>query len=609
VYLEHVRIRNFRNLRDVEVWLRPGFNVVVGRNNTGKSNLFLAIRHALGPIATRGDWLPPLTRDDIFHDGAAHTADPIRIDLSFAGLSEHQRAQFFEILDYAPERPEHSRARVYFEVQWDAEKGRYRRPKRWGGVAESDSDVPYEILRSLPVTFLPALRDAEQSLSPGRGSRVAQLLEELARTRPERSDPERIRRIFANANTALEADELIQEAVSKLRSATRSMAGSDYVGSSVNATDADFGRILRSLRILVDQSPIVDLSSSGLGYNNLLFMATVLSHLRETAQDEVPLLLIEEPEAHLHPQLAERLGTFLSGQLPGLADTPPQTIVATHSPTLASKTRPRQVSVIFESRQPRQVICNSLGRLELTDPEERSISRMLDITRASIFFAKGLILVEGVSEELLVPAFARLLEVDLAQHHISVVPLCGVAFSTLGRVLDRGGLGVPVAVVTDGDPPVKQEGGWKTATPRRTATGFEISPRTASLLTEFEDHPYIRVFHSGVTLEFDCAAAGDENANLMVDVWEEGYPGGRTVQRSLVESSDEKALELWRGICCAHHGWSKADFAHLLAARIEGLGGGGGITVPPYIEDAIRHVVRGASSSGDSEPPMGQAAE
>jgi len=575
--------------------------VVVGRNNTGKSNLFQAIRHGLGPVAARGDWLPPLSHDDTFHNGTKHLDAPIRIDLSYGGLSEDQRAQFFEILDYNPEYPADSMARIHFEVQWDGDRGRYGRPKRWGGVEDSDTDVPYDILRALPVTFLPALRDAEYSLSPGRGSRLAQLLEELARARATAGDAERIRDIFETANAALEDDDLITEAVTKLRAATRSMAGSDFAGSSVRASDADFGKIVRSLRLLVDGNPIADLASSGLGYNNLLFMATVLSHLKESPVDEVPLLLIEEPEAHLHPQLAERLGGFLSGDLPGRSSSPPQTIVGTHSPTLASRTAPTQVSVLFATDEPRRIVCNSLGRLGISAADERSLSRMLDITRASLFFAKGLMLVEGVSEELLVPAFARVMGEDLSQDHISVVPLCGVAFSTLARVLGTEGLGVPVAILTDGDPEVDQPAGWETATPRRGPDGFEQSSRTRRLLTEFDAHPCIRVFPSMVTLEYDCAAASAENVELMLEVWESGHKGGRTVQRRIVEAAEDQALELWRGICRAHHGWSKADFAHLLASRLDEPGLEPGVTVPAYIADAIADVtarVRGLASPG-----------
>ncbi len=105
----------------------------------------------------------------------------------------------------------------------------------------------------------------------------------------------------------------------------------------------------------------------------------------------------------------------------------------------------------------RQVRCNSLSRAELTPRETGSVRRMMDVTRASLYFAKGLILVEGVCEALLLPALAKRLGRDLAKHHVAVVPLCGVAFETFKQLPGPAAFGVETAIVTDADPPIPEK--------------------------------------------------------------------------------------------------------------------------------------------------------
>src|SRR5205823_9093955 len=99
MHLACIDIKNFRSLKDLRVDLQPGLNVLVGRNNTGKTNLLQAIRHAIGPSASRGDALW-LERDDFYKTGPADATErTIAITLTFSDLTEEQRAYFYEIVD------------------------------------------------------------------------------------------------------------------------------------------------------------------------------------------------------------------------------------------------------------------------------------------------------------------------------------------------------------------------------------------------------------------------------------------------------------------------------------------------------------------------------
>ena len=597
MYLSTVEINNFRSLKELQAKFQPGLNVVVGRNNTGKTNLLHAIRHALGPSASRGDALW-LEHDDFYRESTKdETERTISITLTFTELSEEQRAHFYEIVDFDLADIAHSKAIIRFEASWPKGK-RQASIKRTGGPMVPDPpEVPIQILESLPITFLPALRDAEAALAPGIRSRLARLLKDLAERKGGNVKAD-IEAIYTNANTALEQRPLINETKDSLQSTTKDLAGSDYFASAIRAAEIDFDRILRSLQVQMDGAPIGALDANGLGYNNLLYMAVVLEHLKTPDTDECPLLLVEEPEAHLHPQLTMLLADYLANKTPG--KSMPQTIVTTHSPTLAASVPPSRIHALFTDTESWQLRCNSIAAASMSEREQGELQRMMDITRATLYFAKAAILVEGISESLLVPVLAKRLGHDLSKLHISVIPICGVAFETFKKLLNPNVMGIPVAVVTDADPPVTRGQDWEQDVPQTVGTAFQLSDRTKKLLNVFDGHATVRVFHSKLTLEYDLAEAGDENAMVMAEMWEScfaGMPGTFNKRRVTAAGPDRgaKAMAVWRGICRAEHSGSKAEFAHLLAAHLDKRDQTGqfahAFNVPEYLKQAITYLV------------------
>ena len=549
MYLSSVEIKNFRSLKDLRVEFQAGLNVLVGRNNIGKTNLLHAIRHALGLSASRGDALW-LERDDFFRESQEDATErTISIVLTFEGLSQTQRSHFYEIVDFDIEDLQRSKAMIRFEATWPKGK-RQASVKRTGGPVGAEShDVPSKLLESLPITFLPALRNAEDCLAPGYRSRLALLLQDLSERKGGDTKNEIIQ-IFKTANKALEGRPLISDTMRSLQSTTKDLAGDDYSASAIKAAGVEFEKILRTLQVEMDGAPIGALDANGLGYNNLLYMGVVLEHLKQPDPDESPLLLIEEPEAHLHPQLTILLADYLANKTPG--SMTPQTIVTTHSPTLAASVPSSRVSVLFSRPDSKVLCCNSLNKADMNPREQNQLQRMMDITRATLYFAKAAILVEGISEALLVPVLAKRLGYDLTKLHISVIPICGVSFETFKKLLSSQALGIRVAAVTDSDPEVPTDAAWKDALPKAENGNFVQSDRAKKLVSLFEGHPTVRVFCSQITLEYDLAEAGDDNSMAMAEVWEncfQGTPG--TFNKSLLAKTGavrrDKAMVTWRG--------------------------------------------------------------
>ena len=148
-------------------------------------------------------------------------------------------------------------------------------------------------------------------------------------------------------------------------------------------------------------------TARGLGYNNLLFMAAELL-LLQSHLEQVPFLLIEEPEAHLHPQHQSLFMQLLADRAaPPPAEQPDrrqvQVLLTTHSPHLAAGADVESLVLMVEH----YAYPLSEGKTRLDHDDYGFLRRFLDATKANLFFARGVIVVEGDAENLLLPAIAR----------------------------------------------------------------------------------------------------------------------------------------------------------------------------------------------------------
>lgn len=453
VHLSRLKLWNFRkygittprlDLRQPALDLRfkPGLNLLVGENDSGKTAILDAIRIVL--LTQSREYIKP-TVDDFFIPGTeeANRTNVLRIECCFEGFAPEEAGPFLEWLGI--ENRDGTDAyflRVWLvasrkgdEIDWEVRAGPDDVGMRLEGAAR-------DLLR---VTYLKPLRDSDAELSAGRNSRLAQILGSHS--------------VFAGKTEDHDLVKIMEGANRQVEDYFRNDADGKHLLDELNAyltqflhqRDANAAGITVSLNTLRDILSKLDLHletvNAGLGSQNILFMAAELLLLKRENYSGLRLALIEEVEAHLHPQAQLRVIDYLQ-------NTNGQFIVTSHSPNLASKVKLDSIILVHE----KSAYPMGRGFTQLSIGDYDFLERFLDVTKANLFFAKGVLLVEGDAENILLPAMAEMLGRPLHKYGVSIVNVGSTAFLRYSRIFLRKDPvelppNIPVAVVTDLDVP------------------------------------------------------------------------------------------------------------------------------------------------------------
>ena len=618
MYISELKINGYKNCNEESTILfNSGLNVLVGENACGKTTIIDAIRMIL-----RESELPYVTEEDFYKSfEKEEERRNIRIDLKMEELSPEEKITFLSWCNAEFE------AELHLEIEKEPNPKGYFKKSIWGGKSKA-SAFEEETYDYIDTIYLPALRNAEEKLTNGRKSRLALLLKHQY---TEDVRKEKLVEAFSDFNKSIIKNDdkkfsEIEQAKKDINTAMKNSMGTVF-GQSVNLqfAESSFTSILQSIKMVffphigeIDEKKFRDVAINSLGYNNLLYIATVFAELEVVNKNHglFTVLLIEEPEAHLHPQIQSKLIKYL--QKVASLKKNLQIIVTTHSAVIASSVGVE--SIIYIKGKNNGILSKRIADFGLEDNVKKYLNRWMDITKSTLLFSKGVILVEGICEAMLIPVLAEVvlkeynqsqknkLPSSIEEAGVSVININGINFKYFFPLFcDLEGwederLPIRCSGITDKDPRDIidfDEEGKKNKKPQYPIGSEEVEGgnEAISLVDTLQSTEQARLYVAALkTFEYDLAMNG--NFALMATVIKEGWEKGDE-NKTGVKAECKKIIDLnnnyiddemrrkdakfiYEHIDCNELG--KGIFSQLL---LEKLALGEEIRVPQYIKKAI----------------------
>jgi predicted ATP-dependent endonuclease of OLD family len=633
MYIASLSIRNFRNFRAVKFPFFKGINTLIGENGSGKTNVFYALRILLDDTLPRnlrfsasdfnrsldnwrGQWIvisiefDELIASDEAQSLSVHAVGDLNgnrgcYSLFFRPKREIMKRLFeysnipnkdklglneiinqitiddYESIFLGKGSGDFSDDNIYNQIVGDFENIIFPNPDELnaeilGIRLPNEISIPKEI----SCTFVKALRDVEADLKNYQSSPLLSLLRDKDK-KIGIGDKDDILNDIRQLNKKIGNLGEIKILTSGITSSIRGAVGHTYAPNVDIRSEIpdDMERLFQSLKLWVgdpdDASYLGKLWELSLGGANLIYLSLrLLEYERaKSKQDRAAhFLFIEEPEAHIHTHIQKSL----------FKNIPPmktQVIFSTHSTHISSASKIKSVNILSRNGQTAEVFypANNLN-VDKVD----AIERYLDAVRSTLLFAKGVVMVEGDAEQILVPElFIKVFGVSLDEMGVSLVNIGSTGFENLATLFSDDRIRRRCAIVTDlDDLPVIEnkvdQDEWKSFSNSKKA-GLERQVR----LQQFSKfNQWIEVFFAKNTFEVDFLRAG--NQAVIQKVLPSLYSQQAAIAKSVaaITSNDisDSNLEILRLAKMEGKGW----FAILLAKQITHE-----TIIPDYILNAV----------------------
>lgn len=618
MYIEQIEIDNYRNFSPAEnglvtkIKFSEGTNVIIGHNNAGKTNLIKALQLIFDSRKAKGR----ITVDDFCKEYSDFSKPPeINITVTIKEQKIESSDDKVVIYDWITNPTDLYEAKLtfsFFLPQGDDYKNycdevlkfktgdKFDSQKVWGfikkyffskyvtriygGKPDNKQVADNEMLEKFDFQFLDAIRDAEKQMFFGHNTILKEVLNYFLDFNI--TNGRKLKDLAKQAKDELRQKELNFETTSEsLFTQLKERISKDNILKYSEETGANKGGIpdfdvhvseddlLFALRLIVKIGDInVPISNNGLGYNNLLYTALVLAKMQIESQSSYygenakvfPILAIEEPEAHLHPSMQYKFLKFLKDNIDKDGKVR-QLFVTTHSTHVTSAADLDNIICLYKGLKGEFKVGYPGKAFGCNVDSKNYVKRFLDATKSNMLFADKIIFVEGLAEQLLLPALSAYelhdcernltTEDELINQHVSIISVDSRTFKhflSLYSYSDENDSAIQkrVVCITDADPEEKgSDNKWRGCFPfqLKTDDNFKaLATHVTDLKTDFESNfTNISIFHPkagiGKTLEYEIARY-NSGSNLIIT---ESFPASnspntianfKTVQAQFVKS-------------------------------------------------------------------------
>ncbi|HAT76569.1 MAG TPA: ATP-dependent endonuclease [Flavobacterium sp.] len=596
MHISSLSIRNYRNFRSAKLHFKKGINTIIGENGAGKTNLFHALRILVDDTLPRYFKFYQNDFNRSLDNWAGHW---IIISIAFDELDASEEAQALALqssghMDTATK----GSYAVYFRPKYQFRKELYDYSQRVGkntagltllldkltledyeavylsrGSADFSDDAVYNqyvgdfgkvefpdpdnkeelifgtwlpkeinIHNEVSCTFIKALRDVESDLKSYSNNPLINLLRGKEKTVAVDKQNEIIESID-KLNEQIGSLGEVKEIKKRIDNSIKEAVGTTYAPNIDIKSELpnEMEKLFQSLKLWVgdpdDEGYKGRIWELSLGGANLIYLSLKLLEYEKVKTDRIAnFLLIEEPEAHIHTHIQKTLFN-------NLKENKTQVIISTHSTHISSVSKISSVNILSRGDKEALVFHPSNN---LEENEIIRVERYLDAVRSNLLFAKGIILVEGDAEQILIPEmFKKVFGLSIDEIGISLINIGSTGFENVARIFHPDRIQKNCAILTDWDkstitlpPDSKDDSNYQKHCRASEQKGEERKNR----LTDFcNGNKFLKPFYSKHTFEVDFLMNG--NSHEFINCLDKIYKREADIKK-VKDKLEDKSIEV-----------------------------------------------------------------